>query len=170
MTKRGKIQSGRILFDEPIDLPDGTEVFLHIEPVEESGPSLERIPFTVIFNDLSANEKTLIRMILLEELSIAEAARALSNPLEEVAGNWNRVRSKLRARARRVIQGTNLDNPSRRRKVSSKRATNKEATNGDNFESLAFFGMWADRDDMSDTGAWVRREREKGQQRLTPQR
>lgn len=83
MTERGKIQSGGIVFDEPIDLPEGTEVVVRIEPVED---------------------KSLV------------------------------------------------------------------ATNGDDFENLPFFGMWADRDDMGDGVAWVRREREKWQQRLTQQR
>lgn len=83
MTERGKVQSGGIVFDEPIDLPEGTEVIVRIEPIED---------------------KSLV------------------------------------------------------------------ATNGDDLENLPFFGMWADRDDMSDGVAWVRREREKWQQRLTQQR
>jgi hypothetical protein len=33
------------------------------------------------------------------------------------------------------------------------------------FRSLPFFGMWADHDDVQDSVAWVRREREKWQQR-----
>ncbi len=33
------------------------------------------------------------------------------------------------------------------------------------FMSLPFFGMWADREDMKDSVAWVRKEREKWQQR-----
>jgi hypothetical protein len=37
------------------------------------------------------------------------------------------------------------------------------------FRSLPFFGMWADREDMQDSVAWVRREREKWQQRATRQ-
>ena len=83
MTERGKVQSGGIVFDEPLGLPEGTEVFVRIEPVEDS---------------------------------------------------------------------------------------TMNATNGDDFENLPFFGMWADRDDMSDSVAWVRREREEWQQRLTQQR
>ena len=83
MTERGKILSGGIVLDEPIDLPEGTEVFVHIEPVAHEGAS---------------------------------------------------------------------------------------ATNGDDFEHLPFFGMWSDRDEMNDSVAWVRRERDKWQQRLTQQR
>lgn len=37
------------------------------------------------------------------------------------------------------------------------------------FRSLPFFGMWADREDMQDSVAWVRKEREKWQQRATRQ-
>jgi hypothetical protein len=44
------------------------------------------------------------------------------------------------------------------------------AGNGNEFENLPFFGMWADRDEMSDSVAWVRKERDKWQQRLTQQR
>lgn len=82
MTERGKIHSGGIVFDEPIDLPEGTEVFVRIEPVENNRTS---------------------------------------------------------------------------------------ALNDVDFGVLPFFGMWSDRDDMSDGVAWVQREREKWQQRLTQQ-
>src|SRR5439155_23025918 len=83
MTERGKIHSGSIVLDEPIDLPEGTEVIVHVEPVVHEQPS---------------------------------------------------------------------------------------AGNGNEFENLPFFGMWADRDEMSDSIAWVRKERDKWQQRLTQQR
>lgn len=36
------------------------------------------------------------------------------------------------------------------------------------FVSLSFFGMWSDREDMRDSAAWVEREREKWQHRLSP--
>ena len=82
MTERGKIHSGSIVLDEPIDLPEGTEVIIHVEPVVHERAS---------------------------------------------------------------------------------------AGNGNEFENLPFFGMWADRDEMSDSVAWVRKERDKWQQRLTQQ-
>lgn len=37
------------------------------------------------------------------------------------------------------------------------------------FFSLPFFGMWADREDMNDSADWVRKERAKWQQRISPQ-
>ena len=83
MTERGKIHSGSIILDEPIDLPEGTEVIVHVEPA-----------------------------------------------VHEAIG----------------------------------------ASNGDEFEHQPFFGMWADRDEMTDSVAWVRKERDKWQQRLTQQR
>ena len=83
MTERGTIHSGSIVLDEPIDLPEGTEVIVHVEPLTHGGA---------------------------------------------------------------------------------------RANNGDEFDHLPFFGMSADRDEMSDSVAWVRREREKWQQRLTQQR
>lgn len=82
MTERGKIHGGSIILDEPIDLPEGTEVLVHVEP------------------------------------AVHEHASAGS---------------------------------------------------GNEFENLPFFGMWADRE-MSDSVAWVRKERDKWQQRLTQQR
>jgi hypothetical protein len=38
----------------------------------------------------------------------------------------------------------------------------------EDFGSLPFFGMWADRPDMDDSAAWVRSEREQWQRRTTP--
>jgi hypothetical protein len=37
------------------------------------------------------------------------------------------------------------------------------------FASLPFFGMWADREDMADSAAWVRKEREQWHQRAIRQ-
>ena len=76
LIERGKVQSGGIVFLEPLTLPDGTEVVVHIEPV--------------------ATDKGI-------------AVRSDSG----------------------------------------------------NFSSLPFFGMWADRKEMGDSAAWVRKEREK---------
>ena len=43
-------------------------------------------------------------------------------------------------------------------------------TNSDESEDFAnqpFFGMWADREDMRDSVAWLRKQREKWKERLT---
>jgi hypothetical protein len=37
------------------------------------------------------------------------------------------------------------------------------------FASLPFFGMWADRTEMRDSEAWVRSERKRWQRRLAPE-
>ncbi len=49
--------------------------------------------------------------------------------------------------------------------------TTRPAAHADDreFRSLPFFGMWANREDMQDSVAWVRKEREKWQQRATRQ-
>ncbi|MSS70159.1 MAG: hypothetical protein EXS64_01575 [Candidatus Latescibacteria bacterium] len=35
------------------------------------------------------------------------------------------------------------------------------ASGGENFADIPFFGMWAGREDMRDSAAWVQKEREK---------
>ena len=37
----------------------------------------------------------------------------------------------------------------------------------EDFANLPFFGMWADREDMRDSVAWVRKQREKWIERIT---
>ena len=81
LTERGKVQSGGIVFSEPLALPEGAEVLVRIEPLVAGEPP-----------DAPAGEMSLA--------------------------------------------------------------------------ALPFFGMWADREEMRDSAAWVRREREQWQQRL----
>ena len=38
--ERGKIQDGNILFSKPLSLPEGTEVIIHIEPINTARQSL----------------------------------------------------------------------------------------------------------------------------------
>lgn len=45
----------------------------------------------------------------------------------------------------------------------------KGAGSAESFTALPFFGMWADREDMGDSVAWVRRERERWHERATRQ-
>ena len=84
LIERGKVQSGGIVFDAPLALPEGTEVMVQIEPLAAG----------------------------------AETAAPLSD---------------------------------------------------EEFLSLPFFGMWAEREDMHDSAAWVRRERERWHQRVSRQ-
>jgi hypothetical protein len=44
-----------------------------------------------------------------------------------------------------------------------------DATADEDFAALPFFGMWADREDMADSAAWVRQMREQWQQRAVRQ-
>ncbi len=44
---------------------------------------------------------------------------------------------------------------------------NTEAKENEDFANQPFFGMWADREDMRDSVAWVRKQREKWKERLT---
>lgn len=82
--ERGRVQAGAIVFPEPLDLPDGTEVSVSIEPLTDTGQS-------------------------------------------------------------------------------------SDASDGSDFGSLPFFGMWADREDMQDSTAWVRQERRRWQRRAVRQ-
>jgi len=82
--ERGKVKDGGIVFPDPLGLPEGTEVAVAIEPLLETGKSVD--------------------------------------PAE-----------------------------------------------GNDFDSLSFFGMWADREEMQDSTAWVRQERGRWQQRAARQ-
>lgn len=44
---------------------------------------------------------------------------------------------------------------------------NTDSDESEDFANLSCFGMWADREDMRDSVTWLRKEREKWQQRLT---
>jgi hypothetical protein len=81
VTARGKISKGSIILPEPLPLPDGSDVIIHIEPVSGEGQAVPLAP-----------------------------------PAD--------------------------------------------------LKSLPFFGMWSDREDMSDGRDWVKSEREAWRQRL----
>ena len=51
--------------------------------------------------------------------------------------------------------------------VSDDENQDKDSNESEDFANLPCFGMWADREDMRDSVAWLRKEREKWQQRLT---
>ncbi|MDE0087157.1 MAG: hypothetical protein OXU23_15660 [Candidatus Poribacteria bacterium] len=86
--EEGKISNGHIVLSKPLSLPEGTEVRVHIEPVD---PAI----------------------------------------------------------------------------VSDDDSQNKDSDESEEFANLPCFGMWADREDMRDSVAWLRKEREKWQQRFT---
>ena len=51
--------------------------------------------------------------------------------------------------------------------VSGDDSQDKDSNESEDFANLPCFGMWADREDMRDSVAWLRKEREKWQQRFT---
>ncbi len=51
--------------------------------------------------------------------------------------------------------------------VSDDGSQDKDSDESEDFANLPCFGMWADREDMRDSVAWLRKEREKWQQRFT---
>jgi hypothetical protein len=44
---------------------------------------------------------------------------------------------------------------------------NTDSNESEDFANLPCFGMWADREDMRDSVAWVRKQREKWKERIT---
>ena len=50
--------------------------------------------------------------------------------------------------------------------IDTNDSTSTETNDSEDFASLPCFGMWADRQEMRDSVAWLKREREKWQQRL----
>lgn len=51
--------------------------------------------------------------------------------------------------------------------ISRDDSQDTDSDESEDFINLPCFGMWADREDMRDSVAWLREEREKWQQRLT---
>ena len=51
--------------------------------------------------------------------------------------------------------------------VSGDENQDEDSNESEDFANLPCFGMWADREDMRDSVAWLRKEREKWQQRFT---
>ena len=51
--------------------------------------------------------------------------------------------------------------------VETDNTQDTEAEKNEDFANQPFFGMWADREDMRDSVAWLRKQREKWQERLT---
>ena len=53
--------------------------------------------------------------------------------------------------------------------VSSTNEQAQRSNGGGDFASLPFFGMWADREEMNDSAAWVHEERESWKRRAERQ-
>ena len=91
--KRGKVHNGTLVFAEPLSLPEGTEVVVHLTPIrDENGDIIRDEP---------------------KELTPVSIGQTETSDDEK-----------------------------------------------EDLLSLPIFGMWADREDMEDSVAWVRRQRE----------
>ncbi|MCZ6681353.1 MAG: type II toxin-antitoxin system Phd/YefM family antitoxin [Candidatus Poribacteria bacterium] len=98
-------------------------------------------------------------------LPVTEIRNRLSALLDEVASNNEPVFITKHGRAQAVlISAAHYETLTKQEAGAS---TMHEPEKG--LENLPFFGMWADRDDMRDSTAWVRKEREKWHQRVTHQ-
>ena len=84
--------------------------------------------------------------LIIEEGKVNNGHIVLSNPLSLPEGTKVRIQ----------IEPIDTNN--------AQSTTTKE---NEDFANQPFFGMWADREDMRASVAWLRKEREKGQQRLT---
>ena len=54
--------------------------------------------------------------------------------------------------------------------IGTDNTQNTAAEENEDFANLPFFGMWADREDMRDSVAWVRKQRKKWKERITDSR
>ena len=86
---------------------------------------------------------------IIEEGKISNGHIVLSKPLSLPEGTEVRVQ----------IEPIETDN-----------TQNTAAEENEGFANQPFFGMWADREDMRDSVAWVRKQREKWKERLTDNR
>ena len=84
--------------------------------------------------------------VIIEEGKVNNGHIVLSNPLSLPEGTKVRIQ----------IEPIETDN-----------TQNIEAKENKDFANQPFFGMWADREDMRDSVAWVRKQREKWKERLT---
>ena len=84
--------------------------------------------------------------LIIEEGKISNGRIVLSKPLSLPEGTEVRVQ----------IEPIDPDN-----------AQSTETEANEDFASQPFFGMWADREDMRDSVAWVRKQREKWKERIT---
>ena len=84
--------------------------------------------------------------LIIEEGKVNNGHIVLSNPLSLPEGTKVRIQ----------IEPIDTDN--------TQSTTTKE---NEDFANQPFFGMWADREEMRDSVAWVRKQREKWKERIT---
>ena len=89
--------------------------------------------------------------VIIEEGKISNGHIVLSKPLSLPEGTEVRIQIELADKAA----------------VSDDENQNKDSNESEDFANLPCFGMWADREDMRDSVAWVRKQREKWKERLT---
>ena len=89
--------------------------------------------------------------LIIEEGKVSNGHIVLSNPLSLPEGTEVRVRIE----------------PVDPVPVNEDDGQDTGSNPSEDFANLSCFGMWADREDMRDSVAWLRKEREKWQQRLT---
>ena len=88
---------------------------------------------------------------IIEEGTISNGHIVLSKPLSLPEG------TEVRVQIERVDSAIASDDDSQ----------DKDSDESEDFANLPCFGMWADREDMRDSVAWLRKEREKWQQRFS---
>lgn len=89
--------------------------------------------------------------LIIEEGKVSKGHIVLSKPLSLPEGTEVRVRIE-------PVDPVSVDG-------DDSQSTNSDES--EDFANLPCFGMWADREDMRDSVAWLRKEREKWKQRFT---
>ena len=89
--------------------------------------------------------------LIIEEGKVINGRVVLSNPLSLPEGTKVRIQIE-------PVDPVSLDG-------DDNQSTNSDES--EDFANLPCFGMWADREDMRDSVAWLRKEREKWKQRFT---
>lgn len=89
-----------------------------------------KLPFKVIFGGLNEDEKKLVQLVYVDEMSISEIAEAMGKDKKRVAWDVNRLRNKIRNRVKSALQKDDAANKlmlawekisSKRNRISSKR-------------------------------------------------
>ena len=88
--------------------------------------------------------------VIIEEGTISNGRIVLSKPLSLPEGT--EVRVQIEPVGAAIGNDGNQD---------------KDSNESEDFANQPFFGMWADREDMRDSVAWVRKQREKWKERIT---